>query len=176
MNSTNKTNQKTSNPKIQSFLESLRKRRASGGESKAYSPINLQKERQLEQKRKNEFFQARQKEFNEVYSRKKQEDQVRIEQLRNKLEELATSVKKLDKQVSKAVNTQPTQTGLYQESFIDHLFQVLELIKRSVDNANTWLHVFNQMKKKKGHYWGQVKKQGAKYMLSEERQLATSVG
>lgn len=177
MNAGNKSNQNAPNPKIQSFLETLRKQRAADTESPPQSQIEeLQKERHLEKKRKQEFFESRRKEFNEVYSQEKQKEQARIKEIQQQLKELSHSVKSLDQEVEKAVEMPVQEAGSYQKNFLDHLRQIIDLAKRSVEQANTWLHVFNQRQRKKGYYWSQVKKQGTKYMLSGERQVATSVG
>lgn len=177
MNSGDKSQKTNSNPKIQSFLEALRNRRSS--QSELHSKPNLeslQKERQIEEKRKQEFFKSQQREFNEVYSQKKQQERERIHEIQAQLKELSSSINNLNKEVENAVETPVKETGQYQENFLDHLRQIIELAKKSIENASTWLHVYNQRSAKKSHYWGQVNKQGAKYMLSGERQVATSTG
>ncbi len=177
MNSGNKSQKPNTNPKIQSFLEALRNRRTSQSEINRKTNLeSLQKEKQLEEKRKQEFFESQKKRFNEVYSQKKQQEQERIHEIQAQLKELSSSIKNLDKEVKSAVETPVKEAGQYQKNFLDHLRQIIELTKKNIENASTWLHIYNQRSIKKSYYWGQVKKQGTKYMLSSERQVATSIG
>lgn len=177
MNSGNQSQKTNTNPKIQSFLEALRNRRSSQTEADTKNSLEgLQKEKQLEERRKQEFFETQKRKFNEVYSQKKQQEQERIHEIQAQLKELSKSIKNLDKQVENAVETPVKEAGQYQKNFLDHLRQIIELTKKNIESASTWLHIYNQRSAKKSYYWGQVKKQGTKYMLSSERQVATSIG
>ena len=87
-------------------------------------------------------------------------------------------MRKLKKEVDTALETNlPVQNaGKQHESFLDHINQMIDLLRRQVDSSQTWLHLFNQRSKKKSYYWGQVKKSGTNFLLSGERTVATSVG
>ncbi len=167
-------------PSVQNFLESLRQRSSAPSAeepSLAGSAFErFQEKKRLEQQRKAEFFQARTKEFKEVYSQKKQQEQQQIQVLQEKLKNLAASFKNLKKEVAVAVDTKPVEVNAYQESFLDHLSNVLDILKRQVESSSTWLHVFNQRSQKRSYYWAQAGKSGTKFMFSQERQLANSVG
>ncbi len=176
-------NQSNQNPSIQSFLETLRQQSSGNQPSSPDTPTfpafeRFQERKRLEEQRKAEFFQTRKKEFHEVYSLKKRQEENRIEQIHGKLKKLAKSMRKLKKEVDVAVsqNISTENSGIRQESFLDHLSQMIDLLKRQVDSSQTWLHLFNQRSKKKSHYWNQVKKSGSSFMLSGERNVATSVG
>jgi len=175
---------KPTNPKIQSFLESLRKRSISSGplnraETNSHNPYsfeNYQEKKRLEQRRKEEFFRTRSKEFTQVYSLTKKREEAKIEQLIQELRSLAKSMKQLKKEVEVAVEQRPIEVGEYQISFIDHLRQTLEVLRKDVESASSWLHVFNSRKSKKSYYWAMAQSKGTKFTLSEERGLATSIG
>lgn len=165
-------------PSVQSFLESLRQRSSGSEDQTAPGSAfeKFQEKKRLEQERKAQFFQARNKEFKEVYSLKKQQEQKQIQALQEKLKALASSIKNLKKEVQVAVETTPVETNTYQENFLDHLANMIEILKRQVESSSTWLHVFNQRSQKRSYYWTQASKSGAKFMLSQERQIANSIG
>lgn len=168
------------NPQIQSFLESLRQRSAGtlpSHESGLPFPPERTSQKRLEEQRKAEFFRARTREFNQVYSHQKQAEAQEIQQLRDKLQSLSQSVKTLNQEVHTATlqTTPAVQPGIYHKTFLQHLSQVIDLLQSQVESSNTWLHLFNS-KNKKSQYWNMVAQKGTSFMLSNERQVATSVG
>lgn len=174
-------NQSSQNPSVQSFLESLRQQ-PSHADSPDTSPFSsfekFQEKKRLEEQRKAEFFQSRTREFHEVYSLKKRQEENKVKQIHEQIKQMTKSMRKLKKEVDVAVQENLTEenAGIQQESFLDHIKIMLDLLKRQIDSSQTWLHVFNQRSKKKSYYWGQVKKSGSSFMLSNERSVATSVG
>lgn len=165
------------NPQIQSFLESLRQRGAGlPGQESPFAGERLGQKR-LEEQRKAEFFRARSKEFNQVYSHQKQSETQEIQVLQEKLASLAQSIKTLDHEVHTAtLQTLPqAQIGVYHKSFLEHLSLIIDLLKKQVESSNTWLQIFNS-RRQRSHYWGMVGKKGASYLLNDERTPATSVG
>lgn len=176
----NTSQKQNPNPQIQSFLESLRQRSA-GLPLQREGQLSLEKfqeKKRLEEQRKAEFFRERTREFNQIYSHQKQEEAAKIDQIREKLKSLATSVKKLNQEIHNAAieNTPAQNTGIYQETFLEHLSSMIDLLKRQVESSSSWLHVFNTRSQKKNYYWGMVGKKGTSFMLSNERQVATSIG
>lgn len=176
----NNSQKQNPNPQIQSFLESLRQRSA-GLPIRPEGQFGLerfQEKKKLEEQRKAEFFRERQKEINQVYSHKEQEEVQKMNQIREKLKGLAVSVKKLNQEIhNAALENIPTQNaGVYQETFLEHLSTMIDLLKRQVESSSSWLHVFNSRSQKKNYYWGMVQKKGTSFFLSNERQVATSIG
>ena len=169
------------NPQIQSFLESLRQRSAGLPRPEGqlgHGVERFQEKKRLEEQRKAEFFRTRQTEFNQVYSHTQQAEAQKIEQLQNSLRSLAQSVRTLNKEVQTA-STQvlpKKSTGAYYESFLDHLANMIELLRKQVDSSSSWLHLYNSRSKKRAYYWGMVANKGTSFMMSSERQVATSVG
>lgn len=170
------------NPKIQSFLESLRQRSSSTKRNyelgqRGFPPHeNNQEKLKLEQFRKQEFFRSRSREFNEVYSLTKRQEQERINQLMSELQLLARSIKNLKKEIDVAVETPIVAPNQYQFSFLEHLKNTLKLLRQNTDSASSWLHLFNSRRQKQSYYWSMARSKGTKFTLSEERTVSTSIG
>jgi hypothetical protein len=170
------------NPKIQSFLESLRQRSQTSQPNtettRSRFPVyeNYQEKLRLEQLRKQEFFRSRSREFNEVYSLTKRQEQERINQIIIELHSLAKSIKNIKKEVDIAVQQTPIEVNQYQFSFLEHLKQTLQLLREDVESASSWLHLFNSRRQQQSFYWSMAKSKGTKFTLSEERSISTSIG
>lgn len=170
------------NPKIQSFLESLRQRSQTSQPNtettRSRFPVyeNYQEKLRLEQLRKQEFFRSRSREFNEVYSLTKRQEQERINQIIIELHSLAKSIKNIKKEVDIAVQQTPIEANQYQFSFLEHLKKTLRLLREDVESASSWLHLFNSRRQQQSFYWSMAKSKGTKFTLSEERSISTSIG
>lgn len=175
-------NGSANNTKIQSFLEALRASRGNSPktdnpEQKGPNPfLEFQAKKESEQRRIELFHQARQQEWNQVYSSKNKEHSQRIETLRRQLADLAKQVKRLDINIAKAVDTPVQDAGAYQESFLNHIESVIQIFRLQVNSANSWLEVYSGRSKKKSHYWQMAKSKGSSFTQANERNVATSVG
>ncbi len=175
---------KTLPPNIQNFLESLRSRSGSSSVNPQEIPTSpfaeIERRRQIENKRIEQFQTARQKEWQSVYSAKEKAIAKQIEEIREQLKKLASQLSEktasLDKQVITAVNQPITDPGIYQLTFLDHIKSLLELVRQDVSDANNWLASYKNRCQKKGFYWQQTDKQGSSFFLNNERSVATSVG
>ena len=182
MNPTTPTN--TSNPaspKLTNFIEALKQRQQSRGLSSPDQPSpfsfgELKKSKELESKRIEQFHRARNKEWAGVYSAKQKQTERKIEEIRKQLKNLIKQVKQFELNITQAIATETPQPGEYHMSFFDHIRTVIELLKKNITEANSWLSLYSQRAKKKGHYWGMAKKKGGSFTMSEERQVATSIG
>jgi len=99
----------------------------------------------------------------------------KIEGIRRELTALSQSIKNLRQEISKTVMDMPADTGIYHLNFFEHLRIYLQTMKEQVDDSRTWLMISNNRKAKKG-YWGQFKKHGTSFGMSNERAVATSAG
>jgi len=99
----------------------------------------------------------------------------KIESIRLELKALSQSIKSLRQEISKSVMEVPVDPGIYHLNFFEHLRTYLQAMKEQVDDSRTWLMASNNRKAKKG-YWGQFKKHGTSFGLSNERSIATSAG
>jgi hypothetical protein len=179
MNSTS-ANTNSSSPKLNSFIEALKQRQQVNGASpdrpSPFSFSEVHKSKELEKKRIEQFHQARNKEWAGIYSAKQKQMEKRIEEIREQLKTLIKQVVKFELNVVQAVSMQIKEPGDYHVSFFEHIRVVLELLKKDIVEANSWLSLYNQRSKKKGLYWGMAKKKGSSFTESGERQVATSVG
>src|SRR3990167_4145628 len=92
-------------PKIQNFLESLRNNSGMSGQESPFgnpfSEFNRQKE--IEKVRIAQFHNARNKEWESVYSAKNKQVEKQIEQIREELKSLAKEIVKYDQNVKQAI-------------------------------------------------------------------------
>lgn len=163
---------------LQSFIEQLRSRPQNVDRPISPSFENFKKERQLETSRKQEFFRARTREFNEVYSQKHRQEQAKIESLQQELRALSVSVKTFNQEIKVAAIASRTviATKQYHQTFLEHLISLVMLMRENLQESAHWLHMFNSRSKKKSYYWSQAQSKGTKFTYSEERQVATSIG
>jgi len=98
-----------------------------------------------------------------------------IEAVRQELAALAKSIGQLNTEVEHAVSAIPVDPGVYHLSFFERLRSTLMLIRKRVNDSNSWLQMSNARKKQKG-YWGSYKKHGTKFGLSADRNVATQTG
>lgn len=107
---------------------------------------------------------------------RQKEVQKQIEQLREAILKIAKSTQNVSLEIEKAAFEAPAAPGIYHLNFFEGLKRALELIKKRLDDSATWMQAFNRRNERMPFYWQQVKKSGTKYMLSNERSVATSVG
>ncbi|HSW90277.1 MAG TPA: DUF5660 family protein [Patescibacteria group bacterium] len=113
----------------------------------------------------------------EVFNLREQKDKEVIKQLQEQLRQLAKEMKTLDGSVATAIHQDVTDTGTYHVHFFQQLLNFVVLLRRRVQEANTWIENFNSRAKKKGAFWGNVYgKGGTAYLMSQEHQVARNVG
>lgn len=159
--------------------ESLGNVRATRSQSEIPPHIQeMLRQKEQSKARIEEFYASRYGELHGVYSHKDKQISRDIEQIRLELKQLAQKIKNFNQEAYKATLTPIIQTRntIYYKSFFQHIREVIEILKQQVDEASSWLAVYNSRCKSKGAYMQGMKKHGAQYMYSEERGLATSVG
>lgn len=120
----------------------------------------------------------RHREINEtkIFDQKEEEVKAKISAIKEQLQLLVQELAGMDKDLEKAIEEEIVSPGSYHLNFFEKLRKFLiDLRKRVADSAN-WLEVSSQRKAIQRGYWGNVKKSGTKYMLSQERTLATQAG
>lgn len=177
------TSSKPTLPKVNNFLESLKNNQAGGPRNpfessfgaNPFAEFNRQKE--VEKMRVAQFHQARQKEWEQVYSAKDKQIAQKIEEVRNELKALAKQIVKYDQNITQAVQSQVVNPGTYHLTFFEHIREVIALIRKNVSEANSWLSVFKKRSSQKGGaFWANTKKGGTSYMMSNEHAIARSAG
>jgi hypothetical protein len=178
MNPTNPFSPKPSqNPQFNTFLESLREK--SGFESA--TPRNsfveqLNHKKEIEKQRVAEFHRSRLQEWHSLYSAKERQTQKAIENIRQELKKLAKDIARFDSTITQTVFAPIKKPGIYHQSFLEHIQQIIMLIRQQINDSNSWLSLYRQKSLKQGHYWQQASKGGTSFMLNNERQIATAVG
>lgn len=111
-----------------------------------------------------------------IFDRKEEEVKAKIAAIKEQLQFLVKELAGMDKELEKAIEEEIVNPGTYHLSFFEKLRKFLiDLRKRVADSAN-WLEISAQRKAAQQGYWGNVKKAGTKYLLSQERTLATQAG
>ncbi len=144
------------------------------GELKPEQILDLQKERQRWGIYQDYLDIRRQEKI--IWTKKQQETELQIKAILAELQKLAQITSNLAKEVKIATQQVPVEPGVYHISFFEKLRQTILLFKQHIEQATNWLNVFNQRAKKRNYYWAQVRKSGTKFMLSQERHMATQTG
>jgi len=182
-NWTGSTGRGSGNMKIQNFLEALRNtqnRESLPNNNESISNRNIfaeiQAKKEVEKKRIEQFQHQRTQEWNKIFSSKEVQIEKKIEFLRQELQKLSKQLKRLDTNILKAVESPAVEAGIYQENYLEHLRGVIHLFGLKVNQANSWLEVYQNRSKKQGVYWGMANKKGSSFTQNNERSIATSVG
>jgi hypothetical protein len=111
-----------------------------------------------------------------LFTRHEQEVKLQIKSIQEELQKLAESTKDLAEEVKIATMQASVEPGIYHLTFLENLRQAIKLFRKRIEESKTWLSLANQRTKKRCYYWAQFKKSGTKFMLSQERYMATSAG
>jgi len=111
-----------------------------------------------------------------IWTRKQQETELQVKALIVELKKLAQVTTGLAKEVKIAAMQLPVEPGSYHLTFFEKLRQTILLFKKHIEQAASWLQTSNQKAQKRNFYWGQVRKSGTKFMLSQERYMSTQAG
>src|SRR6185369_2184343 len=92
----------------------------------------------------------------EVFNLREAKDKELIKQLQEQLRSLAKEMKTLDSSVKTAIHADVIDPGTYHVHFFQQLLNFVVLMRKRVQEANTWIENFNSRSKKQGAFWGQV--------------------
>ncbi len=137
-------------------------------------PRELEIRRSFESRLKQQALIQRQ-EF-EVFSAKKKEEQEKIKALQAEVIELAKSIEKFDQEIKVAAIQQTVNPGVYHETFFEKLVSFIKSLSEKITESTAWLSTTNKRARKQPYYWQQVRKSGTRFMLSQERHMATQAG
>jgi len=164
----------------QEILKQITDQKNNGGELRPGETINPQ-----EQKDKKVFnqeptviryYQGQLEKEKLLQKQEKQEVKIRIQALREEIIKISQSVQELKKEAAITIIQEDPDPGKYHLNFLENLLQFLVSLRQKIEEGNTWLSAFNQRSKKRNYFWGQVKKSGAKFLLSSDRTPATQTG
>lgn len=112
-----------------------------------------------------------------VFSARQVEIEKEITSLQEELKKLAVEMGAVAREVQIAAVQETVDPGTYHVSFFEHLRRVIKIIRQKLSDSASWLNAAtNRAEQKKKGYWGKVKSQGTKFMLSDERKMATQTG
>lgn len=182
-NWTGTTGNSVGNIKIQNFLEALRNSQPGQPISNKFETSSsrnifaeIQAKKEIEKKRIEQFQHQRNQEWNKVFSSKELQTEKKIEYIREQLKTLTKQLKRLDTNIVKAVQSPVVEAGIYHENYLEHIQKIIHLFGLKVNQANSWLEMYQARSKKQGAYWGMAKTKGSSYTQNNERSIATSVG
>jgi DNA-binding HxlR family transcriptional regulator len=112
----------------------------------------------------------------QVFNREQEEIKSKITEIQEELKQLASEMSNLGTGIDKAIQTNITNPGTYHISFFEALKRYLVQLRKKASESKNWLAISQQRKQSQNHYWGSVKSSGTKFMLSQERTLATQAG
>ncbi|MGI5826110.1 MAG: DUF5660 family protein [Patescibacteria group bacterium] len=114
-----------------------------------------------------------------LYTREQKETQEQVKALQGEIQKLAKSVNTLASEVQQAERIALLETpvvGTYHINFFVHLRKIIADLRVQIQESAIWLDAWNTKAKKKNYYWGNVKKSGSKFLLSQDRYMATQAG
>lgn len=114
-----------------------------------------------------------------LYSQKEEKAKQQIEAIKNEIKKIVKTAGTIDARmfaIEKEVMAPTTAAGTYHENFFERVLKILILIRKSLTDSKNWLETMHGRNSAKSYYWGQVGKSGTKYMLSNERYMATQAG
>lgn len=138
----------------------------------------LEKERIDSEAEKARAVRHKEMQMTEVFNMREAQDKEVIKQLQEQLRALAKEVKSLDASTQTTIHSDVVNPGTYHVHFFKQLLNFVVLMRKRVQEANTWIENFNSRHKKQGSFWAQVnsKKGGTAYLMSQEHQVARNVG
>jgi hypothetical protein len=149
-----------------------------GGELKPNQAVEVgkiwtEKDTKLSQERR--LSQQKEQEWQGLLVKEQQIVRMGLEQVRQELRKLVTSLGKLGKEVDKATFEAPVNPGIYHQNLFEILKQTLKNMRLKADQSASWVAMYNQRSsKRQGVFWANFKKHGTKYALSGERGAAFS--
>ena len=120
--------------------------------------------------------EIRRQEEKVVYSRREQEVKLQVKALQEELQKLAKATQGLSKEVEKAAFEAVVSPGVYHLNFFERLRRLIAKLRKKIHRSQLWLEEWRRRAEKRSIYWTKVKKHGTKYLLSQERYMATQAG
>jgi len=111
-----------------------------------------------------------------IFDRKEKETKEQIEAIQDELKLLIKELAGMDKELENAIEAEIVNPGTYHISFFQKLRRFLIDLRKRVSDSSSWLEASSYRKSSQRGYWGNVAKSGSKYMMSQERTLATQAG
>lgn len=114
-----------------------------------------------------------------IFYRKEEETKKEIEIIKVEIKKLVLETGKMSTELQEAEKTVMETTvavGTYHLNFFDRIKNLIKLARKRISESKNWLELFNSRNQHKTFYWAQVRKSGTRFMLSQERYMATQAG
>lgn len=113
-----------------------------------------------------------------LFNRRNEEVKRKIEEIQKELKKLAGEIVHLNQSTQTAIEEEVVDPGTYHMNFFEQLLSFLVGLRKRVTESRHWASMAQNRSKTKSYYWKQADKKagGTKYMLSQERQVATQTG
>lgn len=111
-----------------------------------------------------------------VFSRREEEIKIQIKALREEIKKLIKATEGVAQETEKVAMEEIVSPGVYHLNFFEKIRKLLSLARKRIEESQTWLSLWKSRAKRRNYYWAQVRKSGTKYMLSQERYMATQMG
>lgn len=106
--------------------------------------------------------------------RRTNELKIQINAIHEEIIKIAEVTPNLNREVEIAAFQAPIEPSTYELYFLERLFEFIKSFRKKIEDAYIWLEVANRRARKK-NVWGQnLKKHGAKYLLSGEHYASRS--
>lgn len=133
-----------------------------------------QKSEQEGREKERAFQHARQPE-KLVFSLADEKVKKEIQAVRQELKLLVETIGNVEQQIEKAIIQEVVNPGVYHLNFFDKLKTWLQFVRKSIQGGELWMEMWSS-RTQKSAYWKGVKGSGTKFMLSQERYMATQAG
>jgi len=136
--------------------------------------INQQEQARAHQRVQQEYEQRE----TVIFSRRQQEVEKKIEEVRLELKKLAQEIINLDQSTQAVIAQEVIAPGTYHLNFFEKLAQFLRTMRKRVAESRHWAAMQNQRSQHQSYYWHMSGKKtgGTKFSLSHERTVATQTG
>lgn len=113
-----------------------------------------------------------------IFNRRQQEVDKKIEEIKIELKRIKETIGNIETSTETVISQEVVSPGTYHLNFFERLLKFLRHMRKRVAESRHWAAMNQQRTTTKSYYWQQSssKVSGTKYMLSQERQLATQTG
>lgn len=113
-----------------------------------------------------------------IFNRRQEEVSKRIDEIKFELKRLADNIVGLERSTTTVIEQEIIDPGTYHLSFFEKLLSFIQQMNKRVAESRHWASLHSQRGKSKSYFWKQANKKvgGTKFLLSQERQVATQTG
>ncbi len=113
-----------------------------------------------------------------IFNRHQQEIDQKINHIRAEIQKIAQEVVSLDQSIQTVIHQEITHPGTYHLNFFEKLLSFLQILRKRVTESRHWASLQSQRIHAQSYYWHMANQKvaGTKFLLSQERTVATQTG